>query len=559
MSGTETAVRRKAPATGETVERLDHASAGHELFETAPRGPQLEVGSADDAAEHAADRLADRVIARLRAEDAEAAGHGRDGHREGHHGPARRMAGAVRRAVSPRVGREGGPAGAELSARIESMRGGGSTLDEGVRRQMSSAFGTDLSGVRVHTDSRAADAAADMGALAFTTGKDIFFGAGQYAPDTEEGRHVLAHELAHTVQAGSGTRRKVSRLWDLSTDEGTDIVQTARMRVLKDRLVLFMDDDAGDTMVVKLEKEPIGLGALAGHLQQKLNGSETIQYRKLPARARPTLLQMLKIDNLIDKPTFTARGNVNRVKSGWKHLDDPIDRAVTSVTDEINAFKDSELLAMSLAEGDSAEDLAKAPADSERSMRSMLSRPGHLRELGKVTAVDLLLGNSDRLMAGNMGNWFYDPTGALTVLDNVDGAGSMGRDNREGKIVTDQLKELADSKLKATAHSAAATLQHMVTTADPTADEWFNATMPGGKTRAVHFEAELLAGLKEGKKYISKVFGSTRWTLGGKKNRAIKKSIKKDAKAAAAIDSDDGGAPDYYETLKARAAWLKKH
>src|SRR5690606_13533424 len=120
---------------------------------------------------------------------------------------------------------------------------------------------------------------------------------------------------------------------------------------------------------------------------QKLNGSETIQYRKLPARARPTLLQMLKIDNLLDKPSFTARGNVGRVKTGWAHLDDPVDRAVTSVTDEINAFRDSELLAMSLAEGDSAEDLAKAPADSERSMRSMLSRPGHLRELGKVTAV----------------------------------------------------------------------------------------------------------------------------------------------------------------------------
>ena len=99
----------------------------------------------------------------------------------------------------------------------------------------------------------------------------------------------------------------------------------------------------------------------------------------------------------------------------------------------------------------------------------------------------------------------------------------------------------------------------MVVNADPTADAWFDETVAGGKTRAVHFEEELLAGLKEGKKYIAKVFGTTRWTIGGKKNRAIKKAIKKDAKAAAAIDAGDDGAPDYYETLKARAAWLKKH
>src|SRR5690606_29459953 len=103
----------------EVAEPTDRTTVEHELFETPPRGPQLEVGSADDAAEHDADRLADRVIARLRAEDAEGAhDHGEHGsaHHGAHHaGPARRMAGAVRRAVSPRVGREGGPAGAELS------------------------------------------------------------------------------------------------------------------------------------------------------------------------------------------------------------------------------------------------------------------------------------------------------------------------------------------------------------------------------------------------------------------------------------------------------------
>src|SRR3546814_7686837 len=86
-AGTETAARRKAPtAVLEAPVRVDHEAGAHELFETAPRGPRLEVGSADDAAEHDADRLADRVISRLRAEEADAAEHsGHHGHRPEEH------------------------------------------------------------------------------------------------------------------------------------------------------------------------------------------------------------------------------------------------------------------------------------------------------------------------------------------------------------------------------------------------------------------------------------------------------------------------------------------
>ena len=60
------------------------------------------------------------------------------------------------------MGREGGAAGPELTGAIESMRGGGQALDPGIRRSMGEAFGRDLSGVRIHTDGRAATAAAQM-------------------------------------------------------------------------------------------------------------------------------------------------------------------------------------------------------------------------------------------------------------------------------------------------------------------------------------------------------------------------------------------------------------
>lgn len=551
MSGTEREVRRKPEAVPGAAARAVVLEAP-----VAQRMPTLQVGAVHDPAEHDADALAERVVARLRAQETAAEHeHAVDAHRpDPEHGGS-----PVRRSAAPTVGREGGPAGPELSARIEAMRGGGSALDAGVRRRMGDAFGTDLSRVRVHTDEHAAHAASAMGALAFTTGDDIFFGAGQYRPDDAAGQHVLAHELAHTVQQRGGARRKVSRLWDLSTDAGTDLTQAAKIKVLKERLVLFMEDDSGDTMVVKLEKEPIGLGALAGEMHKKLTGSETVQYRKLPRRERGTLKVLLSVANLLDTASWTKRGTLDRVASNWKHITDPVERAVTSVTDEMDAFPGSELLAMSVAPGEGANQASERADDDAKSFKTLLDRPKHVRELGKLTAVDLLLGNKDRVLAGNLGNWFYDPAGGLVVLDNVDGAGTQGSDAKGGVVQTEHLRMLAKGALATTAADGIAALRQGMGNIDPTAGAWFDATLPGGRVRSAVMEAEFLEGLKEGKKYIAKVFSSTRWTRGGSQNRAIKKAIKKDAAAAAAIDSDANGAPSYYETLKARAAWLAKN
>ncbi len=64
-------------------------------------------------------------------------------------------------------------------------------------------FGADLSDARIHRDATAAKAARSQHARAFTAGRDIGFAAGAYQPDTTEGAHLLAHELAHTLQPGA--------------------------------------------------------------------------------------------------------------------------------------------------------------------------------------------------------------------------------------------------------------------------------------------------------------------------------------------------------------------
>ena len=65
---------------------------------------------------------------------------------------------------------------------------------------MEPRFGHDFSRVRVHTGARAAESAQAVSALAYTVGRDVVFGAGQYAPATARGAGLLAHELAHVVQ-----------------------------------------------------------------------------------------------------------------------------------------------------------------------------------------------------------------------------------------------------------------------------------------------------------------------------------------------------------------------
>jgi len=80
----------------------------------------------------------------------------------------------------------------------------GESLDPNVRAYMEPRYNADFGAVRVHTDAKAAASAEAIGARAYTTGRDIYFAAGMYEPATSEGKHLLAHELAHTLQQSNG-------------------------------------------------------------------------------------------------------------------------------------------------------------------------------------------------------------------------------------------------------------------------------------------------------------------------------------------------------------------
>lgn len=96
------------------------------------------------------------------------------------------------------------PAGEDLAQRIQIASGRGHSLDTAIQRQLEQGLGADLSDVRVHTDSEADALARAVNAVAFTSGRDIFFRQGAYNPASPEGRWLLAHEAAHVVQQAVG-------------------------------------------------------------------------------------------------------------------------------------------------------------------------------------------------------------------------------------------------------------------------------------------------------------------------------------------------------------------
>jgi hypothetical protein len=108
--------------------------------------------------------------------------------------------GVLRRSPAPGAAAPGpGPAlPAALTTALSQT--GGQGLDGQARRLMESRFGLGLGHVRIHADAAAARAADSVDASAFTLGRDIWFGSGQYRPGQSSGLHLLAHELAHTVQ-----------------------------------------------------------------------------------------------------------------------------------------------------------------------------------------------------------------------------------------------------------------------------------------------------------------------------------------------------------------------
>ncbi len=170
---------------------------------------QLIVGNANDPLEAEADAMADRVMRMpdtplVERKSAECV--------EGDKQLQRKPLAACITPFIQTKGAEGGAISEAFSSQLGGSKGGGKHMDNNTQTFMESRFGTDLSHVNIHVDGESAAMNQSLHAKAFTLGSDIYFNHGQYRPDSSEGRHLLAHELAHTVQqsiVGQTLQRKL--------------------------------------------------------------------------------------------------------------------------------------------------------------------------------------------------------------------------------------------------------------------------------------------------------------------------------------------------------------
>ncbi len=111
---------------------------------------------------------------------------------------------AVQRLLAQRSGAGAAELDEGTASRINHARGGGQSIETTAGEKMGKAMGTDFSDVRVHTGKESHQLNQQVGAEAFTTGKDIFFREGAYDPSSSSGQELIAHELTHVVQQGQG-------------------------------------------------------------------------------------------------------------------------------------------------------------------------------------------------------------------------------------------------------------------------------------------------------------------------------------------------------------------
>ena len=160
----------------------NHTTAGGECTECAKKKLNLQrklsIGASNDPLEHEADRVADQVMSMQPNTTVNKA-------------PVR-----IQR-YSGQPNQAEGTAPAIVDHVLSSA---GRPLEPSLRNDMEQRFGHDFSHVRLHTGGTAEQSAKDVNANAYTVGNNVVFGAGQFAPQTQSGQRLLAHELTHVVQ-----------------------------------------------------------------------------------------------------------------------------------------------------------------------------------------------------------------------------------------------------------------------------------------------------------------------------------------------------------------------
>lgn len=160
------------------------------------RGVQakLSVSRPDDAFEREADQVADRIMHNSTAVAS---------HTQPHPPAIQRLCPECEDELQRKSRADSRTDASAIPDDSSGLAGGGMPLSTQTRDFYEPHFGVDFSNVRIHHDQRAAHLARSINARAFTYRNNIYFNQGEYRPQSDAGRHLLAHELTHVVQQGA--------------------------------------------------------------------------------------------------------------------------------------------------------------------------------------------------------------------------------------------------------------------------------------------------------------------------------------------------------------------
>lgn len=173
--------------------------------------------------------------------------------------------------IQPKANRGGFKVNDTFDSQMSAAKSEGQTMNRQERAYFEPRFGANFSGVRIHSGSKSGQLARSINAQAFTHGSDIYFGAGKYNPHSAKGRHLMAHELTHTIQqSGTDISRKEEKKKEKETPRDKAIKAAGKAAVKT-----FFKTKLGENFKLKLmkfAKTPGGI-TLAG-----IGGASALSY-----------------------------------------------------------------------------------------------------------------------------------------------------------------------------------------------------------------------------------------------------------------------------------------
>ncbi|NVK64909.1 MAG: DUF4157 domain-containing protein [Flavobacteriales bacterium] len=232
-----------------------------------------------------------------------------------------------------------------LESRLNNSSGRGKKLTGKTKNEMESGFGNDFSNVNIHTDQNAAQMSQELGAKAFAHGNDIYFNKGQYNPESSEGKHLLAHELTHTIQQKGMVQKKVQRDLAVEPPNPKAVAKTltdsevesaikynkkrfkreSELKTLRDVLGLLhdvatIDKEFVQTVAQWQAENNLKVDGKIGPRTAAVIGYEMLQESKIDASLKPEAIRMLErgIVLSLSNDTYNDSATESRKKITFK-------------------------------------------------------------------------------------------------------------------------------------------------------------------------------------------------------------------------------------------------